>query len=324
MPTQPLVSVLMPCFNAGQYLYSSISSVLNQTYSNLELIVVDDGSTDSSLAVASCFNDDRVRVIKNETNLGIVTSRNIGISHAKGELLACLDADDIALPERIELQVKFMSEDPELALLGSSAYLIDESGVVFDAADVPETHGDICRNILRGNSIIHSSVMMRANIVKLLGGYVKDYSLAEDYALWIKIASGYKVSNLPERLVKYRVHSSQISQTALVEMRKVVSAIQTDSWLSIKESGNVNKILEPIAHTTWSKLRGHAGTLGYDHLYWAQHFRRMGCWSNTIDNIFAGIRLSPLCLKFYWLFLPLCLTPWFWGKRKSLRFSIRR
>jgi len=315
MAMQPSVSVLIPAFNAGKFLKIAVTSILKQTFVDFELIVIDDGSTDDSFDGLPDINDPRVRIVRNSSNLGIVASRNIAIKLARAPLIACLDADDVAMPRRLELQVEKFRLSPDLVLLGSAAVLIDAQGKPFDAVDVPTTDQEIRREILWGNKFVQSSVMMRKSVVTALGGYPEDAALAEDYALWLRIIASHAVGNLPERLVQYRVHKQQVSQTKMQQMRHMIIMLQFQAWTALQREGHAEGVLPPLTQTRWSKLRGGVGSYGRDCVYWARTYRRMGSWTDTIRFFAAGLVSAPLCTALYTTLLPPNLfTKWHWHR----------
>lgn len=313
MTMQPSVSVLIPAFNAGKFLKIAVASILKQTFVDFELIVIDDGSTDGSFDELPDIEDARIRIVRNSCNLGIVASRNIAIRLARAPLIACLDADDVAMPRRLELQVEKFRLNPDLVLLGSAAVLIDEQGRPFDAVDVPTTDKEIRREILWGNKFVQSSAMMRTSVVTALGGYPEDAALAEDYALWLRIIPGHAVGNLSERLVQYRVHKQQVSQTKMQQMRDMTILLQSQSWTAFQREGRAEGVLPPLTHTRWSNLRGGVGSYGRDCVYWARIYRRMGSWTDAMRFFAAGLVSAPLCTALYTALLPPDIfTKWPW------------
>lgn len=300
----PSVSVLMPAFNAGQYLKLAVESILNQTYADFELIIVDDGSTDNSFDALIGFNDSRIKIIRNKQNLGLIATRNIAVSNARGPLVACLDADDIALPTRLKKQVEAFDADRDLALLGCQAYLLDEQGRKFGVVDVPTSDEKIRRTIFRHNNMIHSGVMMRRGVLNAVGDYPRDFALAEDYALWLRLIINHKVMNLPERLVQYRVHKRQVSQTKIQMMRQAARSIQSQAWEEFVNSGKSDGVLPPLSPSLWDELRGGEGTMGQDYVFWGRLYRQMGCWHDALRIVARGLISAPLCLELYAVLLP--------------------
>ncbi len=211
MTTSPTVTVFMTAYNAGRYIKESIQSVMNQTYTDFELIIVDDGSTDDTFNIISRFDDPRIRIIRNENNKGLVFSRNIALSEAKGIFLAILDSDDIALPERLRIQIKEFSSRPDLALLGTQAYHLDQHSKRNGKLLVVPIGPDIitCK-LLFFNTFIHSSVMMKTSVFRSVGGYGM-YPFAQDYDLMIRISRKNVIDNLGIPLVEYRTHDTNVS-----------------------------------------------------------------------------------------------------------------
>jgi glycosyltransferase involved in cell wall biosynthesis len=211
MPKEIEVTILMAAYNASNYIADSITSVLNQTFQNYELLIINDGSTDNTETVIQSFKDSRIRVIKNEVNRGLIESRNIALKEAKGNFIAILDSDDIAMPDRLEKQLNAFRNNPELAVVGSRALIIDESGnetgenlAVFTDID------KIKITLFFENTIIHSSTMIKTEIFREVNGYQGD-TLIEDYDLFYRISQKYAIKNLEDYLVKYRIHGTNIS-----------------------------------------------------------------------------------------------------------------
>lgn len=211
MPTVPLVSVLMPVYNAADHVEDAIRSILVQTLTDLELVVVDDGSTDESPAILSRLQaqDARIRVL-HQPNGGIVSALNLGLSHCTGVCIARMDADDLALPERLARQWAVFEADPSLVLCGTALKQFgDRHGTLrFPVSDAG------CRALLMTWSCFaHPTVMMRRDVLVRSGlRYEADYQHAEDYQLWSALAAHGRLCNLPEPLLHYRVHDRQISQ----------------------------------------------------------------------------------------------------------------
>jgi len=205
-----LLSVVLPVYNADKYLSEAINSIINQTYKNFELIIINDGSTDKSLDLIENYkkNDERIVLISRE-NKGLVASLNEAINKAKGEYIVRMDADDICFPSRFEEQLLFMIEN-DLDLCGSSIEIFrkkNKSNILI----LPEKHNDILFRTFFFSSFAHPSTMIKKKVFK----YVKyENEVAEDYRLWCDIISkGFKVGNINKVLLKYRIHDKQITQT---------------------------------------------------------------------------------------------------------------
>jgi glycosyltransferase involved in cell wall biosynthesis len=210
----PEVSVLMPLYNGSRWLRQAIESIGAQTLRAHELIIVDDGSTDSGLEIArqAAAADPRISVHR-QTHLGICAALNNGIGQARAPVLARMDADDIALPERLERQLAFLKSSPEVAALGSWARIIDDQGMPLGQL-TPETRPDRLREVLRRqNPFVHAAMMVRAAAVREAGGYREILEGAEDYDLWLRISEHADVANLPEFLLEHRRHAGSATRT---------------------------------------------------------------------------------------------------------------
>jgi glycosyltransferase involved in cell wall biosynthesis len=210
----PLISVLLAVHNGGPLLDEAIHSILSQTFGDFELLVIDDGSTDDSYKRAAAFNDPRIRIIRNETNIGLTRSLNRGLAEARGEYVARQDADDISRPNRFAAQMQFLRENRDVVLVGTSAVRINPKGAKIGTNDMPTTHEAIRWASLVDNPFLHTSVMFRRAVVQQeCGGYDEEFSVCQDYALWTRIAAKHRVANLPERLVLMREHANSMTRS---------------------------------------------------------------------------------------------------------------
>ena len=214
----PKISVVMPAYNAEKYIGKSIDSILNQTYGDFEFIIINDGSKDSTKEIILSYSDNRIVYLENEMNSGIVVTLNKGLEYATGKYIsigkyiARMDADDIAVAERLEKQIEFMEKNKNVGVLGTGICIFGED--VQEQARVFTTNPEQLKAELIFNSCIaHPTVMMRSNILKNNGlSYDLEYAGAEDYNLWWKIAKVSQIATIPDLLVKYRIHSSQITK----------------------------------------------------------------------------------------------------------------
>jgi len=210
----PRVSVLMTMFNAGVYLRPAIESLLAQSYTDFELIIVDDGSTDGSATVAEGFADPRIRLIRNASNSGLTKCLNQGLALARGEFVARQDADDLSASDRLEKQTRLLDTHPEIALLGSNAKQIDGNGQFLGHTDLPLDTPAIRWGNLFFNSFLHSAVMFRTKVVREeFGGYDESFRCSMDYALWSRVAQRHAVTNLAESLISLRVHPESMTRS---------------------------------------------------------------------------------------------------------------
>jgi hypothetical protein len=209
----PRVSVIMPVFNGGRFLAAAVESVLKQSFDDFELIAIDDGSTDQSAALLSEFSrsDDRIRLIS-QANAGIVVTLNRALESARGEYIARMDADDVAVPSRFARQVTFLDAHPDVAVVGSAIRLIDEEGRTIRDVDYPLAPAAVSTSLIEvGCALAHPAVMMRRSDVAGAGGYRSACRHAEDYDLWLRISESRSLANLPDRLLLYRQHPAKAS-----------------------------------------------------------------------------------------------------------------
>jgi glycosyltransferase involved in cell wall biosynthesis len=212
------VTVLLCVHNDGRYLPESVGSLLAQTFTDFELLVIDDGSTDGAADFLRTLADPRVRVVRNETNLGLTRSLNIGLDEATGTYVARMDADDVALPRRLEKQLDFLEANPDVGVLGTSRTLIDEGGnFVAEAPALPDDRS-IRRKCLLGNPLAHPTVMLRRDVFDRHGlRYDERYATAQDYELWTRLLPLTKAANLPEPLLRYRLRNGSVGATRKAE-----------------------------------------------------------------------------------------------------------
>jgi glycosyltransferase involved in cell wall biosynthesis len=213
------VSVIVPFLNAERFLAEAIESVLAQSYAAWELLLVDDGSSDGSRAVAESYAEQRPEKIfclehAGRQNRGVSASLNLGMTHARGDYLALLDADDLCEPQRLQKQVGFLDAHPEVALLGSWYSLIDESGAFVAHKRLPCEDRELRWELYFANQFANSAVMLRREpVLSHVGLHDESYVYAKDYELWCRIAERFAVANLPEYLIRYRVHMDSMTAT---------------------------------------------------------------------------------------------------------------
>jgi glycosyltransferase involved in cell wall biosynthesis len=211
MDKSPEISVLMPVFNTECYLKQAIDSVLNQTFRDFELIVINDGSTDSSEKIVLSYSDSRIKYYKNSKNIGIVASRNKGIDLCGGRFIALLDSDDVALPDRLQKQWDFLNTHPEFVMVGGFVEKITSDNRHIRRSGKYCPPPLIKTQLFFRNTFAQSTMLIRADVIKEFR-YSDDYSFyAEDYFLWTQIAFKYPVANLPEVLAQYRVHRQSVT-----------------------------------------------------------------------------------------------------------------
>ncbi len=205
----PKVTVLMSVYNGERYLREAVESILRQSFEDFEFLIIDDASTDRSVELLQEYRDPRIRLLRNQKNVGQAASLNTGIDHARGKYLARMDADDVSLPERLARQVSFLDERPAIGVCGTWARVIDEKGKPADSIRTPtgSAAGKLC---WRPPVFVHSSVMARRDLLQL-NRYDPEYRQAQDYELWLRLWSKTGFDNLGLVLLLYRAHGSSVT-----------------------------------------------------------------------------------------------------------------
>ncbi len=210
--TRPIVSVLMAVHNTERFVGQAIESILQQSFRDFELIVLDDGSTDRSLPILQHYaaQDLRIRLISRE-NRGIPQTRNELLREAQGEFIAVMDSDDVALPDRLARQVAFLQQSPDVVWVGGAFQLIDRKGRLMTEIPLAERNEEI-RSLLQAGqvSFLHPTALMRRSAVLQVGGYDESLPLAEDLDLWLRLSEIGALANLPKAVVQYRLHGNSI------------------------------------------------------------------------------------------------------------------
>jgi glycosyltransferase involved in cell wall biosynthesis len=205
------ISIVMPAFNAGRYIREAIVSVLCQTFTDFELIIINDGSTDHTSDIIASFTDKRIYEIKNP-HQGVAASLNTGLAHAQGKYIARFDADDICHPQRLETQFNFLEQHPDYVLVGSDAeYMMEDGEHLFRFFCAAHTDNEIRQQVYISCPFIHSAVMYNREAVIKAGGYPVHAHNFEDYLLWTQLLSQGKLRNLPEPLLKVRFNASSVT-----------------------------------------------------------------------------------------------------------------
>ncbi len=218
--TTPRVTVLMSVYNGEAYLTQAIDSILWQTFTDFEFLIIDDCSTDSSAVILDdCAKQDpRIRVIKNEDNLGLTKSLNVGLREAKGEYIARMDSDDISLPNRLSLQVSFLDNNKDVGICGGNIRIFGELNHLYT---YPYDNATLKLNLLNRSPFAHPVVCMRTSCVKKHNLYYnEDFVTAQDYELWVQFSRVTRLANIPEVLLKYRLHNRNITKVKASEQQE--------------------------------------------------------------------------------------------------------
>jgi glycosyltransferase involved in cell wall biosynthesis len=244
----PSVTVLMPAYNAGRFIREAIESVLAQTHSNFEFIIINDGSTDNTEDVIRSFSDPRIRVISQE-NKGIADALNLGLAAAKAPLIARFDADDICYPNRLEIQYKLFEQNPSLTITGSGADYIDQHNhPVFTWFPMALTHARISKMYRQSCPFIHSGVMFRKKEVIRSGGYNGHAHSFEDHLLWVKLLDNGGIAlNISEPLLQVRLNPESVTideKWRSRQFRKIKYNSLQKAQVTEEEGSALKKMLE--------------------------------------------------------------------------------
>ena len=219
MNNTPKVSVLLSTYNDEKYIKECVESVLNQSFSDFEFIIIDDGSTDGTYDVISKIHDSRIKVFRKE-NTGIIDSVNFGISKCIGEYIARMDGDDVCHVDRLKCQLDFLTNNLDYSICGSNTIYIDGAGRRIGKTKFPISNEAIKEYMLFGSPISNPSVMVRREVL-VDNAYSKEFPVAEDYELWIRLRDKYKFFNIKKPLLFYRFHGHNIS----IERRTVMAGL---------------------------------------------------------------------------------------------------
>lgn len=234
----------MCTYNRAHYIGQAIDSVLSQSFSDWELLIVDDASTDTTEEIVRSYEDSRIVYIKNESNLGITKNRNKALSLAKGEYIAVLDSDDYWIDNaKLEKQVAFLDAHPMYALVGTQMEIVDSAGKKIKKEYFPTMDFLIRILLLLKNMFAHSSVLYRRKEILNLGGYDDTLPIWEDYDLWLKIGRSYKFANLSTCATAYRTHDLQSNTNKKEIGKKALKDIQK-RYKGIYFGYNLTKIVD--------------------------------------------------------------------------------
>ena len=232
MKVAPLVTVLMPVFNGEEFLKEAIESILTQTYINFEFLIINDGSTDDSERIIRSYKDSRIKYIKNEINLRLIETLNKGIQLANGKYIARMDADDVCDSRRLELQVEFLEKNLEYGLVGARGVSI--GGLVEIKYHYPSEHNSIQFALSLYNPFLHSCITYRKELLEVNKfEYNSRYPHCEDYELWLRMIKYTKFYNLPEFLIKIRVHDNQVTKQNIDLQINYTNELRSNYLLSL-------------------------------------------------------------------------------------------
>jgi hypothetical protein len=286
-PKQPRISVVIPAFNAQRYLAEAVESVLQQSYSNFECLVIDDGSTDRTREILAelALRDGRVKPIRIEHS-GIVKALNVGVEAAQGELIARMDADDVCMPERFARQVEYLDQHPECVAVGSAVMLVDPFGSDLWEIQVHAEHDQIDASLLKGDgwALFHPSAVLRRQAILDVGGYRRAYQWAEDMDLFLRLSEIGRLANLPDVLLRYRQHFASVNRTKLDVQRDRSAQVVAEAYQRRRQT-------MPVGF----QLRSASQLTPYDQVQaWCRHALTTGNFYAARRHALAALRVKPL------------------------------
>lgn len=250
----PLISVLLPVYNAERYLRTAVGSILTQSERDFELVIINDGSSDGSgdLLEALATTDDRIRVV-HVSNGGVVKALNLGLGLCRGEFIARMDADDISTTSRFDTQRAYLQAHPKCVALGSAVTIISQDGVPVRVASYPTGPSNVARSMLSGCAMAHPTVMMRRQAIEAVGGYRGALAHAEDYDLWLRMMQYGELDNIPLPLLQYRQHSGQVSTRFSIE--QAISTALALELFRLRDSGLAEPDLTSVRPLSLKEIR---------------------------------------------------------------------
>lgn len=222
MVNNALVSIVMPVYNCERYIIEAIDSIVRQTYTNFELLIVDDASTDSTVNQILSFNDSRIKLFQNQQHEGISFSLNKGINFSNGELIARMDGDDISSSFRLQKQADYLTSHPNISICGSNIITIDANGLFIREHNYNSDNDRIKTDLFLGKTpLAHPSIMFRKSVINRFGTYDQSFDYAEDYELYCRLSSKILFHNLSDYLLFYRQHSASVSNAHTYQQRTI-------------------------------------------------------------------------------------------------------
>lgn len=315
LPHNPKITVLMPAYNVAKYITKAINSVLAQTFTDFELMIINDGSTDDTEKIVRSFSDDRIRLI-NQTNQGVAAALNIGMLNARADLVARFDADDICLPERLMVQYNFLNDNPEYIIVGSDADYIDmNEEYVFTYSMPAHTNSEIQGLPVNKCPFIHSAVLFRKKFILQAGGYNIEACAFEDHILWAKSIRLGKTCNLQQVLLQVRLNPESISideKWRTKRFREIKSQSISRGSLTMQEGIELSGILKK-QNNPKIKEGSYYSLLGKKYL-WNNHQPQ-----KARINLRKAIRINPGRIDSYFIlalsFFPKDFISWIYKKK---------
>ncbi len=299
----------MSTFNTGKYIRQAIDSIVNQTYQDFELIIVDDGSTDNTRHIVNKYcaqHPQKIQYIYQD-NAGSSKARNVGIKASRGEYIAILDSDDISLPQRLQKQVEFLDQNPDIALLGTGGWIINEQNQILTTFKILTDSQMIKKQLIRRNQFIHSSVMFRKICMEKYGFYREELAYSQDYELYLRLSAHYNFANLADLLCKWRLSLSSISIKRKVAQDQSVKTLQKlarENRLNHIETIQIDYDLSRFLFL--AKCFAKASS----YFHWAQRLYDYGDYRNSLKLTLLSILHKPINISIWrFLFVKYLMNP---------------
>ncbi len=299
----PVISVVMSVCNGEKYLHESIDSVLNQTYTNFEFIIINDGSNDGSLDILLKYQkkDNRILIV-NQKNIGLTRSLNRGIKLAVGEYIARQDADDISAPSRLEKQLNYIKTRPELAMVGCLSNTFTTNGIVRKSRELKFSSAGIKQYLASRNLLKHGAVMMRKSCLAKVGFYREFFYYSQDYDLWLRLSQYFDIGILPEHLYQYRVTPQAVSVSRWLTQKQyadIARKLHAERLATGQDSYN-NFV---SSYPNGLPLRNDTANNCYYHIYIAKEFIAANKLNQARSELWKAWKLGYRSGEIFYLFI---------------------
>lgn len=247
--TEPVVSVVMPVYNSEKYIDEAVNSILNQTFSNFELIIVNDSSTDSSWEKVLKYQDPRIVLLQNEKNVGFIRSYYKGLSAARGQFVAHMDSDDISFLDRLQVQLEYLESHREVSVVGTRIQYIDENGSISNKIWSPPSNPMVVKwTLFFEDSIADPTTMIRRNAIDEIRHNLPTTNVACDYEIWLRLSKKYMIANLDEVKLYYRVHGKNYSYSHQEQLHEEEIALKKSALEDFMKIQVDEEMVKFIAH----------------------------------------------------------------------------
>jgi len=296
----PVISVLFPIYNGATYLKDAVQSIIDQTFTDFEIIIINDGSTDESESIIEEFNDKRIKYFR-QNNHGLSATLNRAIGIASGEYLARQDQDDISYPRRFEKQVEYLRKHPDCGMVGTWAAIWEGRTETNRAHNHPAESLILKFEMLFDNPFVHSSVMIRRKVLETVGMYSNDKSRQppEDFELWSRVMQKFEIANIPEILLVYREIPNSMSRIGINPFLDKIIKISAENlaWVSGRERTNAGCAdLAALVHGAYNKLSPNLNFNEFSRILYtaADNINRFSNTDSTILREKAKARLRSI------------------------------